>query len=268
MNRHPRTFRAPAMIGLGRLAKLARANVRVTRAAAGIALSKNYRWQLPVGVSVLRDKQASEAELSLRRTTDRDGSGRASKDELSLNESDDRTMNASRRSGRHRATRMVDAGACASRRIPDLSRAMNLLSRIESGVTIAPASHAREYATRMLASNADARIRTSAGHEMRRPSIADEGMLASVRVVPSTRGVMPPRGVSRREFARPSADLRVSNDGSARAAITINSSPTVVINSGAGGALQHDVIGALRTHREELFDQLKRESARRERAHF
>jgi hypothetical protein len=32
--------------------------------------------------------------------------------------------------------------------------------------------------------------------------------------------------------------------------------------------VQQDVIGALRAHREELFDQLKRESARRERAQF
>ncbi len=79
---------------------------------------------------------------------------------------------------------------------------------------------------------------------------------------------MPPPGVSQREFAPPSSDARVSNDGSGRAAITINSSPTVVINAAAGGAVQHDVIGALRAHREELFDQLKRESARRERAQF
>jgi hypothetical protein len=79
---------------------------------------------------------------------------------------------------------------------------------------------------------------------------------------------MPPQSVSRRDFARPSSDVGISNDRSGRAAITINSSPTVVINAPAGGALQHDVIGALQAHREELFDQLKRESARRERAQF
>ena len=268
MRRHPRAFSAPAMSGLERAAKLARANGRMARAAASIALSGSHRWQLPARVSLLRDEQASEAGLSRRRTIDRDGSGKASGDELRLNESDDRTMNASRPSGRHRATRMVDAGARASRRIPDLSRAMNLLSRIESGVTTAPASDAREYATRMLPSNTDARTRASAGHEMRRPTIADAGVLAKVRVARPIRGVTPPHGVSRREFARPSNDFRASNDANGRAAITINSSPTVVINSGAGGALQHDVIGALRTHREELFDQLKRESARRERAQF
>jgi len=43
-----------------------------------------------------------------------------------------------------------------------------------------------------------------------------------------------------------------------------------VINgaTAGGGDAQRDVIGALRAHREELFDQLKRESARRERAQF
>jgi hypothetical protein len=42
-----------------------------------------------------------------------------------------------------------------------------------------------------------------------------------------------------------------------------------VINAGsAGGNVQQDVMGALRAYRAELFDQLKRESARRERAQF
>jgi hypothetical protein len=41
-----------------------------------------------------------------------------------------------------------------------------------------------------------------------------------------------------------------------------------VINGATSGAVRHDVLGALRAHREELFDQLKRESARRERAQF
>ena len=66
--------------------------------------------------------------------------------------------------------------------------------------------------------------------------------------------------------------MRMASDRNHRTAntgININSSPTVVINAGApGGNLQRDVISALRTHREELFDQLKRESARRERAQF
>ncbi len=238
----------------------------VARAAASIARSRSHRWQVPAKASLLRDEQTSETGSPLRRIIDRDGSGRASGDQLS--EGGDRTRDARRLSGLHRVRALVDAGARVSRRIPDLSPAMNLLSRIESGVTTARASDARKHATRLWAPNTDARIRASAGHEMRRPSVADAAIMAKVRAAPSARGVMPPPGVSRREFARPSSDFRASNDGNGRAAITINSSPTVVINSGAGGALQHDVIGALRTHREELFDQLKRESARRERAQF
>jgi hypothetical protein len=86
----------------------------------------------------------------------------------------------------------------------------------------------------------------------------------------SIRGAIAPANVSQREFAEPSASNRGPGSSSgARAGITINSSPTVVINASAvGGDLQRDVIGALRAHRAELFDQLKRESARRERAQF
>jgi hypothetical protein len=119
-----------------------------------------------------------------------------------------------------------------------------------------------------LASNSDASDRAQASRERIRTSFADAGVLAKVRVAPSIRGVVPLSGISQREFAPPTGDVRVSNDGGGRAPITINSSPTVVINAAAGGAVQHDVIGALRAHREELFDQLKRESARRERAQF
>jgi len=277
MKRHPRIFGAPAksggskstqaMRGLERVAKLARANVRRARAAASIALSKSYRWQLPTRISFLRGEQASGAESSLRGSTERGGSGRGSGDDPGLNASDDRTRDAETRR-RHRATRVVDAGARASRRISDLSRAMNLLSRVESGDAPRSASDASRYTTPVSASNTDAKIKASAGHRMRRTSFADLGVLAKVRV-PSSGGGMPPPGFSHREFAQPSSNLPGSNAGSGRAAITINSSPTVVINSGTGGGtLQHDVIGALRMHREELFDQLKRESTRRERAQF
>jgi hypothetical protein len=85
----------------------------------------------------------------------------------------------------------------------------------------------------------------------------------------SLRGVTPPSSATQREFARPMRMANDRNDRATNAGININSSPTVVINAGAaGGNLQRDVISALRAHREELFDQLKRESARRERAQF
>jgi hypothetical protein len=85
----------------------------------------------------------------------------------------------------------------------------------------------------------------------------------------SIHAVMPPANLSQREFAEPSGNARGGNNSGARAGITINSSPTVVINAPtAGGNIARDAIGALRAHREELFNQLKRESARRERAQF
>jgi hypothetical protein len=85
----------------------------------------------------------------------------------------------------------------------------------------------------------------------------------------SIHGVVPPSNLSQRMFAEPSGGNRGRDGRSGGAGITINSSPTVVINGPAEGSnAQCDVMGALRAHREELFDQLKRESARRERAQF
>jgi len=79
----------------------------------------------------------------------------------------------------------------------------------------------------------------------------------------------PPSSVAQREFSRPIPIAPNRNGGASNAGITINSSPTVVINATpAGSNLERDVLSALRAHREELFDQLKRESARRERAQF
>jgi len=165
---------------------------------------------------------------------------------------------------------MVRAAARVSR-IPELSRAMDALSRVERSVELGndrgAGSGARKSAT-ILASDSGATNRIGAGQETRRRSFGDAGIVAKVRVAPSIRRMTPPPGVSQREYAQPSRGARVANDGSGRSAITINSSPTVVINAAAGGAAQHDVIGALRAHREELFDQLKRESARRERSQF
>ena len=86
----------------------------------------------------------------------------------------------------------------------------------------------------------------------------------------SLRALTPlPPSVAQREFARPIRIARDRNHGSSNAGVNINSSPTIVINTTAAGTnLQRDVLSALRAHRDELFDQLKRESARRERAQF
>ena len=98
---------------------------------------------------------------------------------------------------------------------------------------------------------------------------AEKGFVASARKAASMRGMVAPPSLSQREFARLSGNERGLSNNGGRTGVTINSSPTVVINaSAAGGNLQREVIGALRAHREELFDQLRRESARRERAQF
>ncbi|MGO8803270.1 hypothetical protein [Candidatus Binatus sp.] len=111
--------------------------------------------------------------------------------------------------------------------------------------------------------------RSRGGLDAERVAFAGTGILASDRMASSIRAVIPPANFSQREFAEPSGNARGPNSSSARTGITINSSPTVVINApAAGGNIERDAIGALRAHREELFNQLKRESARRERARF
>ncbi len=270
INASAATKSVEALRHLDRVSNVARASGRMARAAANLTISREHRWQVPAGVAALKNKQTFETGSILRRDTARDGSGTGSGGELGARGADDQSKDARGGSGRHRATAMVRAGARVSR-TPELSRAMDALSRVERSVELGnergAGSGARKYATK-LASDSDATNRAGAGQETRRPSFGDASILENLRVVPLSRGVVPPPGVSHREFAQPSRGISVSNDGSGRSAITINSSPTVVINAAAGGAVQHDVIGALRAHREELFDQLKRESARRERAQF
>jgi hypothetical protein len=263
-----RTIYASAQVlsHFNRLTRVARESVRVARAAESMAMPGKYRWDPPAKDSLLKDKQLFEAGLSFKRQTARDGSGSNSGGDPGWSATDDRSRTRGG-IGRQRAASIANAPA-AFLRMPDLSRAMNALSRVESKSMDGATLDSRKYAKTRLASKTGASDRARAGHEKRGPSFADAGVLAHVRVAPSLRGVMPPSGVSQREFAPPAGDARASNDSGGRAAITINSSPTVVINGAAGGAVQHDVIGALRTHREELFDELKRESARRERAQF
>ncbi len=80
--------------------------------------------------------------------------------------------------------------------------------------------------------------------------------------------IVAPASLSRPEFAEPMRGVYGQESRSTPGAITINSTPTVVINAGEPGDVERQVAGALRLHREELFDQLKRESVRRERAQF
>jgi hypothetical protein len=81
--------------------------------------------------------------------------------------------------------------------------------------------------------------------------------------------MLAPASFSRPELAEPMRGVYGQESRNAPGSITINSTPTVVINASAGSSdVEGQVIGALRAHREELFDQFKRESVRRERAEF
>jgi hypothetical protein len=71
------------------------------------------------------------------------------------------------------------------------------------------------------------------------------------------------------EFAEPARTQRSRNLSDSSASISIQSSPTVIIHSSENqGDLERQVAGALRRHREELFDELRQEAARRERAEY
>jgi hypothetical protein len=259
----------------------------IRRFTAGArALNANARVRNGIG--------SSEAATSMARLKDPDaaidGESRGGRD--------------GRANAWHRTTASVDAGDRVSRKIRYLSLATDALSRVERSVEsgsgawaisnggrratesglkassdFAEQAHrANEVAQTMVVANAASSPRSAAGRvssrsrgslEAERVAFAGTGILASDRMASSIRAVIPPANLSQREFAEPSGNARGPNSSSVRTGITINSSPTVVINApAAGGNVERDAIGALRAHREELFNQLKRESARRERVQF
>jgi hypothetical protein len=159
--------------------------------------------------------------------------------------------------------RATDALARVQRSVESASIASAIVSRSQRTM---PKAGSNTLST--LSSDAALPSRSQENSVAERSGSSSAGLIASARTALSMRGVIPPSSVSRREFASLSRNgCNLGNSG--HAGITIHSSPTVVINTGAvGGNLQRDVIGALRAHREELFDQLQRESVRRERAQF
>jgi hypothetical protein len=257
MARQSRTINpkaARALSHLERMTNVARRSGRVARAVASIAQAKEYRWQVSADALGLKDES-----FRLDRTTAGGDSGGGFGARPGLRETESRNIAANAGTRRNRATALVEAATRSHRQIPELSQTMKALSRIERSVEyVTPTPGLKTNPTRRAPESLNSNV----------PSLADKGVLTNARIARSIRGVTPPSNVSRREFAQPSGNARVSSDGGGRGGITINSSPTVVINGSGGGAVQHDVIGALRAHREELFDQLKRESARRERAQF
>jgi hypothetical protein len=281
MARQPRTINLTARTGganlahalsqLERVTNVVRASDRVSRAAASVARARGHRWELPAQDWLAKDNQVVETRDPANRGTAADGSESDFGARPSGSGTGYRSKTARAGSAWQRAAAMVDNGARWSREIPEISHAMDALSRAERSVETGSAARAISEARKFAPSRVALSVESSRARERleaTRPSPAATRALANVRVARSIRGVTQLPSISQREFARPSSDVRASNDGSGRAGITINSSPTVVINAPAGGAVQHDVLGALRAHREELFDQLKRESARRERAQF
>jgi hypothetical protein len=258
---------AQALRQLDRVTSIARKNRRVARAAASVEQAREFRWQPSAGTSVLKQAQLVEGESLVERGTARDGSRGGSAAGSSWGS---RTNLASAQPGRRRAAALVEASTRSYRQIPELSQAMKALARIERPVESGSAGRAileqRKYATPSAVSKSNT---TGRAHlEARQPSFVAAGIVGNVRIARSIRAATLPASISQREFAQPSGDMRGSNQTGGRSGITINSSPTVVINGPASGAMQNDVIGALRAYREELFDEMKRESARRERAQF
>jgi hypothetical protein len=154
-----------------------------------------------------------------------------------------------------------------------LPSAMEALARTERSVEAGKVARAIVTAPRgsivAPAGNSQLSLRMAASLEAGRVIPNGSGAVVAARTAQSIRGAVPPANLSPRVFAEPSSSNRGRDSRSGGAGITINSSPTVVINGPAeGGNAQRDVLGALRAHREELFDQLRRESARRERAQF
>jgi hypothetical protein len=233
-----------------------------------MALAKEDRWQPDAPKSLSNDDHRSGAKFLFKQRTTERGS------ESGLGgESDGRgRARITAESGWSRTAAKVDVGARLQRQMLELSRAVNALSRAErsteSGSIERSISNGQKVASLTLPPNINLTGRARGSLEGSRRSPGAAAVAANFRIASSVRGVMAPGNVSRRDFAQPSSNSRFSSDGGGRTGITINSSPTVVINAPTGGALQQDVIGALRAHREELFDQLKRESARRERAQF
>ncbi len=147
---------ARALSHFDRMSQVARESVRVMRAAESMALPGKYRWEFPEKDSLLKNKQSFEAGLLFKRRIVGDGSGRGSIGDPGWSETDDR--NRPRGGiGRQRAA-MVSAGARVVRAIPDLSRAMNALSQVESGSVGGAALDSRKYAPTRLASNSDASV--------------------------------------------------------------------------------------------------------------
>ena len=223
---------------LDRASALVQASAGLARAAAAIEIA-NRHWLLPSSV------------------------GQPHAKEMANYARDSRYRNAS---WSERIDRLNAGMVERSRSLVGSVNAVSTLGRaIESGKAVSAIGAARGEVPALI-EKASRASRIAEDFEAKGTSNLHADLRANLIVASSVRAISGVEKVHLRELAHPSSK---PNDGNARQEITIHSSPTVVINATASGSsMRRDVIEALRAHREELFDQLKRESARRERAQF
>src|ERR1700684_4504027 len=121
---------AQALTHLQRAANVAFANERIARAAARVAPAAGYRWELPAQGWLGKEKRGVETGDGNRGSAP-EGSGSNSGATPSEVETDNRSVSAKAGSAWQRAAVKVDAGTRWSRGIPELSHAMDALSRVE-----------------------------------------------------------------------------------------------------------------------------------------
>ena len=171
-----------------------------------------------------------------------------------------------------------EPGMKALMQIQNSERQFGMRSDLDTGRASFSRAAARTEAGRLLgelAGRADRTLglvgRLSVGSDESSPrSDGANGSSPKARMWSGPKASMvAPMSLARLQFAEPVRAVQGQESRSATGPITINSTPTVVINAGETSSdVERQVISALRMHRDELFDQFKRESIRRERAQF
>ena len=219
---------------LHRAVGIVRESIRAARATAQLAPRRRFEFEFPSPSSM------PSSDPPVKRNV------RGARDFIELSNS--RTRNT--------------AGVDSSARLAPATNAISAMRRSTEQVK----------AVRAAGASRDAAVGVSL--QRGRESLGESALFAISHLQADVRFASPIRGrasvpnLAPRELAEPASEHRRHGDGDSRQAITINSSPTVVINAPVASSVRHDLMEALRAHREELFDQLKRESTRRERAQF
>jgi hypothetical protein len=278
--------RARAINQLDQMAGFGRQVNRIAKASTNLMIGKGGRWKDPAQVSLAQlaagnmqaNGNGSESHTGELRNQNEINQERTPADAAQLGRFHGHA-NALRR-----AASMVEAGGRISKKSRELNSAIESWSRAEGSVESGERARVISNASRRAIDVAKKVVVPNIGSSQRldravssgsqkdvdgaASRFAERGLSARARNA-SIRGASTLPNVSQRVFAEPAGRARGSNSGSMSTGITINSSPTVVINAPAsGGNTARDVISALRTYREELFDQMKRESTRRERVQF